>query len=104
MVEVRKTGVLNSEAKPSEMAASRPISRARLNRARDVSFARDLTFRGGSAEAPLCLMFSDSEGKAVSNTKKMREGMSQKTICIAVVPTISILSGEWLNTRVDQVM
>lgn len=104
MVEVRKTGVLRRDARPKEIAASRLVSEARLNSASPVSLARDFASRGGRAEAPLYLMFSDREGRRVSKVTKKRDGTSHRAMRSAVTPTISILRGEWLRTSVDQVM
>lgn len=50
------------------------------------------------------MMDTAREGTRVSKRRNMRLGASHSTARMAVMPINSMRSGEWLRTRVDQVM
>lgn len=104
VVDVRKMGVPNAVVRPIESPDSRAVSTARLSKASPSVRDRAAASRGGRAEAPVCFMDSAREGTNVSKRRNTRLGISHRTVRMAVIPINSMRRGEWLRTRVDQVI
>lgn len=86
------------------MLASKPVERAVLKSARPKIRERADRSRGGMAVPPRCLIVSEREGIKVSKRRNRRDGTSQKTSRMAVIPISSMRRGGCDRTRVDQVM